>query len=306
MTIVPVEEVIARIPMWRDASDVQISLLRGGITNLNYRVDVGNESFVLRISGDKTELLGINREYECRTQQLAAEAEIAPEVVYFLMPEGYLVTRFIKGRAVPPEELRQPENLQRLAKILRRVHALPEIPGVFDSFQVVRDYADIARRYNVSFPENFDWLIGKMNAAESALKTHPIILRPCHNDLLNGNFLLSNWLYILDWEYARMGDPFFDLANFSNNHELSSEEAHWFLNFYVDEDTPQNVAHLNIMRIMSDFREAMWGLVQVGISSIDFDFREYADKHFDRLTQRLQHPDWNQWLEDVAANDSRR
>jgi thiamine kinase-like enzyme len=299
MTFMPVEEAIARIPMWKEAKDLKVSLLRGGITNYNYRVDVGGESFALRISGDKTELLGINREYECRSQTIAAELGIAPEVVYFLEPEGIIVTRFVSGRPVPPEELRQPENLQRLAKILLRIHSMPEIPGVFNSFQVVRDYADIARKYKVQFPKNFDWLLQRMNAAELALNSQPLTLQPCHNDLLNGNFLLTNWLYILDWEYAGMGDIFFDLANFSNNHELSTEEAHWLLNFYFDKDTPQNVAHLNIMRIMSDFREAMWGLVQIGISSIDFDFREYADKHFERLTQNIQNPKWEQWLTDV-------
>jgi thiamine kinase-like enzyme len=299
MMPVRVEEAIARIPMWKDAQDLNVALLRGGITNYNYRVDVGGESFVLRVSGEKTELLGINREHEYRAQCIAAEAGVAPEVVYFVEPEGYLVTRFIRGRLITPEELRQPENLRRLARILRRIHAMPEIPGVFNSFQVVRDYADVARKYNVHFPENFDWLLHQMNAAESALNGQPRTLQPCHNDLLNGNFLLSEWLYILDWEYAGMGDVFFDLANFANNHELSEAEAHWLLNFYFDEDTPHNMAHLNIMRIMSDFREAMWGLVQIGISNIDFDFREYADQHFDRLRQNMQNPNWKQWLKDV-------
>jgi thiamine kinase-like enzyme len=298
MTI-PVEEAIARIPMWKDAADLRVSLLHGGITNHNYRVDVGGESYVLRVSGDKTELLGINREHEYRTQRIAAEIGIAPEVVYFLEPEGFLVTRFIRGRPIPPEELRQPENLQRLAKILRRIHSMPEIPGVFNSFQVVRDYADIARKYNVPFPKNFDWLLQQMNAAESALNSQPRALQPCHNDLLNGNFLLTEWLYILDWEYAGMGDIFFDLANFSNNQELSEEEDDWLLGFYLEKVTPQHLAHLKIMKVMSDFREAMWGLVQLGISNIDFDFREYANKHFDRLTQNIQNPDWNQWLEDI-------
>ena len=304
MALIPVEEAIARIPMWRDATDLKVSLLRGGITNHNYRVDVGGESFVLRVYGDKTELLGINREFECRTQQIAAQEGIAPEVIYFDESEGYLVTRFISGRHIPPKELRQPENLQRLAKILRRLHAMPEIPGEFNSFQVVRVYAEVARLYNVALPTNFDWLIGKINNAESALKSQPRIIQPCHNDLLNGNFLLGDWLYILDWEYAGMGDVFFDLANFCNNHELSEAEAHWFLNFYFGEDIPQNVAHLNIMRIMSDFREAMWGQVQIGISDLDFDFREYADKHFERLTKSIQHPQWNQWLAEVEVSDS--
>jgi thiamine kinase-like enzyme len=182
---------------------------------------------------------------------------------------------------------------------LRKLHALPHIPGVFNAFQVVRDYSEIARRYSVPFPDNFDWLIAQMNHAESALSAQPLSPRPCHNDLLNGNFLLGDTLYILDWEYAGMGDIFFDLANFCNNHELGDDENRLLLDCYFGEVTPRNWAHLNIMKIMSDFREAMWGQVQIGISDLDFDFRAYANKHFDRLTQSIQNPNWDQWLEEV-------
>lgn len=294
-----IEEAIARVPMWQNARDIQVSSLEGGITNLNFRVDVGDESFHVRIAGENTELLGIDREHEHAAHLRASQAGIAPKVVYFIRPEGYLVTRFIDGRPIPPEELRQPENLQRLAKILHKIHTMQEIPGVFNSFQVVRDYADVARKHNVSFPENFEWLIGQMNDAESALNTQPLMLCPCHNDLLNGNFLLTEWLYILDWEYAGMGDIFFDLANFSNNQELSEAEDDWLLGFYFEKITPRHLAHMKVMKIMSDFREAMWGLVQIGISNLDFDFREYANKHFDKLTQNIQNSDWNKWLEDI-------
>lgn len=305
MTI-PVEEVIARVPVWQDAGEIEISPLEGGITNRNYRVDVRGESFHLRLAGENTYMLGIDREHEYRAAHLAGELGVAPKVIYFIRPEGYLVTRFISGRAILPEELRQPTNMQRVAGLLKEIHSMPQIPGVFNAFQVVRNYADIARRYNVQFPENFDWLISQMGDAEVALNTRHLAPRPCHNDLLNANFLLADKLYILDWEYAGMGDLFFDLANFSNNHELSAEEDHLLLECYFGEVTAQTLAHMNIMKIMSDFREAMWGLVQMGISSLDFNFREYADKHFDRLTVNIQNPNWQQWLEELVVDDSSR
>lgn len=301
MTLDAVDKAIARIPVWKHATDRHVSPLRGGITNHNYRVDVGGESFALRISGDKTDLLGINREYEYRTQHIAAELGIAPEVVYFLEPEGYLITRFIEGRPIPPEELRQPQNIRRVVEALHKLHSMPEIPGMFNAFQVVRDYAEIAQSFNVHFSENSDWLLHQMNEAEKALNTHPLTPLPCHNDLLNGNFLLGDRLYILDWEYAGMGDIFFDLANFSNNHELTDGEDRLLLDCYFGQVSSQHIAHMSIMKIMSDFREAMWGLVQVGISNLNFDFREYANKHFDRLTQNIQNPNWAQWLNNVQS-----
>jgi thiamine kinase-like enzyme len=126
-----------------------------------------------------------------------------------------------------------------------------------------------------------------------------LALRPCHNDLLNGNFLLAEKLYILDWEYAGMGDIFFDLANFSVNHELYEEEIRLLLECYFGKVSARTLAHLHIMRIMSDFREAMWGQVQIGISDLDFDFHAYAVKHFDRLTLNITDPSWNRWLREV-------
>lgn len=293
-----VEEIIARVPMWKNAKDLKISPLGGGITNQNYRVDAGKKSYVLRISGENTELLGIDREFEYRTQTIAGELGIAPEVVKFIEPEGYLVSKFIEGREIPAEELRKPENIARIAALLNEIHSMPSIPGVFSPFMVVRSYEKIAREHNVTFPEKYDWLISQMNEAEAAMMNTSRIQRPCHNDLLNGNFLLANKIYVLDWEYAGMGDVFFDLANFSNNHELSENEDHFLLDCYFGNVTSQSVAHLNIMKIMSDFREAMWGLVQVRISKLDFDFLEYANKHFYRLLERALNPNWEGWLQE--------
>jgi thiamine kinase-like enzyme len=293
-----VDDAIARVPMWRNATDLKLSPLEGGLTNRNYRVDVGKKSYVLRISGENTEQLGINRENEYRTQTIAGELGIAPEAVAFIEPEGFIVTKFIEGRPIPPEELREPENIARVASLLNEIHAMPSIPGVFSPFMVVRSYTKIAQAHNVTFPEKFDWLIKQMNDAEAAMMNTSRVQRPCHNDLLNGNFLLGKKLYVLDWEYAGMGDVFFDLANFSNNHELSEHEDKFLLDCYFGNVSSQAMAHLNLMKIMSDFREAMWGLVQVRISKLDFDFLGYANKFFHRLLQNALNPNWESWLKE--------
>jgi len=293
------EEAIARVPQWAGASDLKSHPIGGGITNQNYRVNVGGESFFLRIAGANTELLGINREYEYAANLTAGKLGIAPEVVYFIQPEGYLVTRFITGRPLPPEEIRQPENIHRVMKTVRRIHRMPEIPGSFSAFRTIEDYSEIARRYNVAFPNDFDWLMARVGEAEKAIMTHPYTPSPCHNDLLNENFITNGQLYIVDWEYAGMGDLFFDLANFSDHHLLSDEQDHWLLECYFGEVSSQHWAHLKIMKIMSDFREAMWGMVQTGISKLDFDFRDYTDQFFHRTFEKIHDPRWGQWLKEI-------
>jgi thiamine kinase-like enzyme len=297
------EQAIARVPQWAGAGDLKTTILGGGITNNNFRIDVAGESFVLRIVGANTELLGINRDYEYAANLAAGKLGIAPEVCYFIQPEGYLVTRFINGRVIPPEEIRQPENIRRVMDAVRKIHTMQAIPGTFDAFRVVRDYTEIAQRHRVAFPKNYPWLIERIQEAEKALSIHPYKPCSCHNDLLNANFLTNGQLYILDWEYAGMGDAFFDLANFSDHHNLSDEQDLWMLECYFGGETnPYQWAHLKVMKIMSDLRETTWGLVQIGISKLDFNFREYADKFFDRVMENIHNPHWNEYLKEVSKN----
>ncbi len=299
-----VEEAVARVPQWTGIKDLRINSLAGGITNNNFRIDVGNEAFVLRIPGADTELLGINRHDEYAANLAAGRLGIAPEVYYFIEPEGYLVTRFITGRPVPPEEITQPENIRRVMQLVRKIHSMPDIPGQFDVFRVVHVYAAVARRYKVDFPTDFDWLMRRIGEAKNSLNVHPAQRQPCHNDLLNANFLSDGQLYILDWEYAGMGDIYFDLANFSDHHELTDEQDTWLMRCYFGGETsPRQWAHLKIMKIMSDLREACWGLVQMGISKLDFDYRAYTNKFFSRAAENSNNPHWNAWLKEVSRND---
>lgn len=292
-------DIIARVPGWAGAKDLAVTPLGGGITNRNFRVDVGGDAFVVRISGANTELLGIRREVEYAANQAAAAIGVAPEVVAFLRPEGYLVTRFIHGRALSPGEIGLPDNLRRVAAILKSIHGMPPIPGAFSAFRVVEAYAEIGRGYGVALPDDFDWLMERGREIEKAFAREPFPPCPCHNDLLPANFLDDGRIRLLDWEYAGMGDRAFDLANFAVNHGFSEAQDRLLLDAYYGNATPARAARLRLMKIMSDFREAMWGIVQIGISQLDFDFRDYADKHFGRTRQRISDPGWQLWLQEA-------
>jgi thiamine kinase-like enzyme len=234
---------------------MKIEHLGGGITNRNFRITAGGESYVLRIGGNDTERLGIDRSVEHEASKNAAALGIGPEVVDFLEPEGWLVTRYVEGE---PGRVSRDEGLA----LLRRLHAGPPIPGRFDSFRVVEAYAEIKR------PPDYDWAHEIAAAIERRLGERP--LAPCHNDLLPANFIHDGTrVWLVDWEYAGMGDPAFDLANFAVNNGLP-----------IAEDDPP--AHI-LMRFMSDFREAMWGAAQQRLSSLDFDFAGYTAQHFERL-----------------------
>ena len=264
--------------------------LGGGITNRNFKVTLqGGEQVVLRIGGKDTELLGIDRYDEQAATRRAAEAGLAPDVIAFVEPEGYLVTRFVDGHPVSAEELRRPEALRDIAGSLRRFHDGPPIPGRFDAFRVVEAYHATAAGRGIGSPAEYTRakeVAGRIEQARGVQQ-----LRPCHNDLLNANFIHDgSRLWIVDWEYAGMGDRFFDLANFSVNHELSDDENAEFLRAYFGELRDEDVRALTLMRFMSDFREAMWGVVQQAVSELEFDFASYAESHFERLRRTAEEP----------------
>jgi thiamine kinase-like enzyme len=262
------EAIAARVWPGRAA---RVEPLGGGITNRNFKVSVGEETFVLRIGGKDTELLGIDRRAEHAASRIAAELGLAPEVVGFVEPEGYLVTRYVEGEVGRVD-------VERVGRALRLLHGGPPFPARFDSFRVVEVYRETARERGVAVPAAYD--LAKTTADAIAHRRSRPTPRPCHNDLLNANFIDDGrGLWIVDWEYAGMGDPFFDLGNFAVNHELDEEGERSLLAAYGSDDADA----LTLMRFMSDFREAMWGVVQQAISELDFDFAGYVERHFERL-----------------------
>lgn len=296
------EQALRLVPEW-DKLDAVITPLVGGITNQNYRVAIGDESFVLRVGGKGTHLLGIDRERERDCTAITAHLGIGAEVVYFHASQTseVLVTRFIAGTAVSAEEAAQPEILKLIAETIRRYHTGQAFPGSFSPFETVRSYYHLALARGVSFPETLSQIFALMDQIEKAIgPDQPSV--PCHNDLLASNFLKElETIRIVDWEYAGMGDRFFDLGNFAANQELDEEQCSFFLHAYAGEARAADLAHLHLMRLASDLREAFWGFLQLGISELVFDYREYAQHHLQRFLHNVTMPQFAQWLHDMQA-----
>ena len=205
--------------------ELTLTALSGGITNRNFRVDAAgtDERWVIRLAGNDTHLLGISREVEHAATVAAAGVGVGPEVTAFIRPEGYLVTRFIVG---------SPVSRTRPSTGRRRSGASPIRSGASTTARPSRGCSSRSgspRRIGRSpwpaaspIPPEYDLAAAVGRRIEGALLADPLELRPCHNDLLNANFIDDGArIRIIDWEYAGMGDPFFDLGNFSINHELT-------------------------------------------------------------------------------------
>ena len=293
--------ILQRVPQFASVKSIEVTELTGGITNKNFKITADGESFVLRMGGNETKHLGIDREVEYECSRIAAQIEIAPEPIVFLAPEGYIVARFISGKGMPADEIGTQENISRVVESMKAYHAIEKFPGSFSPFRVAEEYAKIARSFHVQLPRKMDWYLEKSSEIEKAMYARePLTLRPCHNDLLNGNFIDDGKrIRILDWEYAGMGDIFFDLGNFAIQHEFNDEQDEILLKAYFGNPTDSQRAHQKLMKIMSDLREAMWAQVQIGVSQLDFDYKGYGQKYFDRFEATTTGSNYADWLRAV-------
>jgi thiamine kinase-like enzyme len=269
--------------------------LSGGITNRNFRVRFAGADYVVRLHGLDTELLGIDRESERAAAEAAAALGIAPPIAAVV--DGALVARFTAPRELGAGELAA--RVGEVAHALRAFHdSGVELPVSFDVPALLESYAAQVSGRGRSLPPAY----GEAAAAAGRISRALPLERPspCHNDLLPGNLLcaaLDGRLLLVDWEYAGMGHPYFDLGNLSVNNGLDEDAERRLLAAYHGEPCSRGrLAALKLARVLSDAREAAWGVIQGEISALDFDFAGYAAEHFERLGAVVRGPDFEEWL----------
>ena len=270
------------------SGEVEMSPLGGGMTNRNYVVtDARDQRFVVRIGRDIPEH-GVLRFNELAAARAAHAAGLSAEVVF--AGEGLLVSRFIDGRALTPEDVRDPRNLLRIADLVRRCHH--DMPGHFQQgpailfwvFHVIRHYLRLLRQHASNpFDVELDALAAKNEHLEQALG--PVTIVFGHNDLLAANLIDDGTrLWLIDWDYAGFDTPLFDLANLASNNQLTPDLEDALLRRYFNErvsaDHRRGFAALKCASLL---RESLWGAVSRFTSAIDFDYTSYAREHLARF-----------------------
>jgi thiamine kinase-like enzyme len=294
------EEILTRLQAFIGPLSGEPVPLSGGITNHNFRVMLGGEDYVLRIHGKDTKLLGIDRESERMASKLAAGIGIAPTLVAAF--DDCLLTRFVTCDAAGPADV--VDDVEQVALALRAFHGSPAtLPSRFWVPDLLERYASLVSAHHVKLPEAYRRAAAV--AAEIAVATPLRDPRPCHNDLLAGNIIRARGgeVLIVDWEYAGMGHPCFDLGNLSVNNDFDEIADERLLSAYHGAPpSDRQRAELRLMRVLSDAREGAWGVLQARISQLDFDFERYARTHFERMDDAAADPRFAECLELVGAS----
>ena len=262
--------------------------LHGGLSNTNYLVDADGDQYVVRIGCENWKLLGIDREREEAAEQRAVMADISPEVVAFLHPEGHSVTRFLAdAHAVPIDRFTADEMIPRLCSVLKHVHALEPIEGTFDPFADIQRWNELLKERGTPEPARLDSLLRTVEATRSArrpMTESDMVL--CHNDPYHLNFLDDDdgRLWLIDWEYAGMGDRMYDLAGIGS--VLDDEGRELLLESYFGTVEPWVRSDLEAFIDVYVCWNVVWCLIQIEDSTITHDYLELAEQFLDRLSPR--------------------
>ena len=301
-----VQQVLTQIPGFENLEQGAYSVERlGGLTNLVFRIDSGNDRYVLRIPGKGTEEY-IDRKVEMHNARVAARAGVSAEVLHADSASGVLLMRHLDDTVTmtSQEFARRDGSPARAARALKQMHDCGEaFEFRFELFAMIDDYLSILDERKAALPPGYAEVVESAAPVRAALQRNPAELAPCHCDPLCENFLDDGErMWIVDWEYSGMNDPLWDLGDLSVEAEFSAAQDEEMMRAYCGrEPLAAEVGRMVIYKAMCDLLWTLWGLIQHSADNPAEDFWAYSVGRFERCKALMDTPEFSQHVDAVKA-----
>jgi len=284
------------IPALRGLRLEQIATPLGGLSNSNYRLDLPDGSLVLRLPRSNPGPFRIDRQEEVKAACFAGTVGIGPPVLY-ANPQGVMLTRFIEqAKPMSVEAYRSdPSSVQRIADVVTRLHRSDfRFKRHFDPFQILDNYrAECQRRSHdlPVLPFRLEKAVEEARAVVTASAVPPV---PSHCDLVPENCLdTGSRMFLIDWEYARMNDPAWDLAYLCGEGGLDATQEHRVLGSY--DAAAVTYGRLQVFKLLTCTLNALWGRLQKSHRTFD----SWAHARLAGAMQLADDPRWTKWLAEL-------
>lgn len=292
-------DLISRIPVLQHAKAV--TLLGGGLTNINYRIDTPNRSYVMRISDINTGLLGINRDYERKNTSKAHKAGVGAAVADALVKENVLVLHWIEAKTLHAGDIQNNTSLlNRMAAAMKKMHNGPVFDGEFYFPEIRKKYLQTVLKNNYYLPEHYIALEPLILQLEHRLKENPEPFVSCNNDLLAENFMDDGEkIWIIDYEYSGKNEASFDIGNLAGESFLNDEDITILCDAYWQKHLPSKIARAKAWSVIAKYGWVLWASIQEAVSPIRFDFRAWGFKKWDAVLPVLHSNQYQILLEQL-------
>lgn len=245
-------------------AELSYRYLPDGITNENYWLSLNQQQYVLRLNNPDSDRLGLDRDVESAIMERVSVLDFVPEVIY--CSKELRISNWLKGVIWNKKILERQVNLNRLAQKLKQLHALPchDLP-VLDMLGRLDQYRTMSQQRHGQLPAAEQRLLPYAIKVLGSIK-HRLPACLCHNDLLSANILgvqSSNQekIYFLDWEYAAINDPLFELAVICRGNHLSEASQQYFLQAYLGESAGEYIKAFTSWCWFYEYLSLLWGLV---------------------------------------------
>lgn len=280
--------VLTLLPEWSESS-VSLNEIEGGLTNANYKAHVGSTNYFVRCGFHDNGPLGVSLDKEWNSASIASKAGLAPDTIFYSPQDKIFITGFIEtqDRTV---DLRNDESQTKFCELIRSLHGLDvKFCTEVCPFESIQDYIENAKAIGVDLPQE---LAAKVIPWMKQVKKEIFPQKkcvPCHFDLHHGNVLDDGKrLWLIDWEYAGMGDPFFDLATAASIENFTNEEMEKYLQTYLGRPpSKQEISYFLTMRILADVRWSLWCYLQTKVSPLDQPFGPYGEFYLKNAIERM-------------------
>jgi thiamine kinase-like enzyme len=296
-----VEEALAKIDAWK-GRNISIQPLSGGLTNTNFKVEVDGTFYFVRVPGEGTELLAIDRNNEYNNTHAASQAGVAPKVLFHIPEYSVMVIEFINGKTMSKDSLNEKGMPARMAQAIKKLNQGPRFFSDFNMFRLTEYYLKICSDRSIRIPDGYVERMSTVAQIEKAMNVNPLPTVPCNNDLLAENYIDDGkQLWLIDYEYSGNNDPTFELGNTCQEMQFNDEQINEVCAAYFGAASADKIARMKLNMIMSDVGWGLWAAIQANISTIEFDFWGWAIERWSRAVQKMDSKEFDGWLKDVQS-----
>ncbi len=298
---------LKRIPLLAGIAPDSVTCERlGGLTNLVYRLEAGDDRYVLRIPGEGTEDY-IDRKVEGHNARVAADAGVSAEVLFFDDSDGLMLARHLDGCVTmgPSSFKSRPGAPARAAAALKQLHTCGRAFRFrFELFSMIDEYLALLAKLEAPLPDGYHDVVKEAEAVRQALDATPAPLAPCHCDPLAENFLDDGArMWIVDWEYSGMNDPLWDLGDVSVEAGFDADQDREMMAAYCGgEASAALIGRMVIYKAMCDLLWTLWGLIQFANKNPVDDFWAYATGRFERCKALMGGADFSRHLNSIQGS----
>jgi thiamine kinase-like enzyme len=244
----------------------------------------------------------IDRARELANHVAAAASGVTPPLLHRIEPGPCTVVPFIDGETLHPDTIAgHPDHLDKIVRAVRTYHDRAVFANEIHVFDMIRDYTAMAHEVGAALPMELQHMFPLGDAIALAMERDQPAPVACHCDLLSENFIVARdgRLWVIDWEYGGMADPYFDLGDFCVEHPLSGEEERTVLTTYCGGWDEHRYGRMMLYKLVADHWWSIWAMIQHRVSTLDFDFFAYGMNRIERFWRNARSDAFKGWLERV-------